>query len=249
MTFLLLRIFYRSFDSSQKSRPCALPFSLLTKRIYFIRTMVQYKSEHLVSHADEFDWDEDPSMVIDLDDDDLFSCTGHDSFMSFCENECESTARWKTNLLIHTDIYDSMKRDDRRIDFATKNMQGLSKHVEGSLKPQMAGRPIPLVDMLGEIFSTRTMELKQQQYETVQTQTEKMMNTNKYEGLTSTMLDEQLEIAQRKLEESIRRSQITRPKFIQFSESMMKNEASCKLLLSLKSNPLKQCTDTSINSN
>jgi hypothetical protein len=106
----------------------------------------------------------------------------------------------------------------------------LYKHDGDSLKPQhVVGRPIPLVDMLGEIFSVRAMEL-QQQHENLNTDTER--------ALPKMTLDEQLKIAQKKLEDSIRRSQVTRPKFIQFSESMMRSEAYHNLVVSLKSNNL-----------
>lgn len=211
--------------------------------------MVQYNSEQLASNVQELAWDEDPSMVIDFDEDDVFSFTGHDSFMSICGNESESTLRWKTHLLHHTDIYDSMKRDDRRVDLTTKNIPGFYKRGEDSFKPHVVGRQIPLVDMLGEIFSVRTMELQQKQHEDLQKNVEESLTKSESEIIDQITLDEQLEIAQKKLEESIRRSQITRPKFIQFSESMMKNEACCNLLLSLKSNPLEQHIGHSITNN
>ena len=137
----------------------------------------------------------------------------------------------------------------KREDLTTKNIPGFNKHGNDSLKPHEVGRQIPLVDMLGDIFSVRAMELQQQQYDDLQTNIDETMDTNKSEILDCVTLDKQLEIAQKKLEESIRRSQVTRPKFIQFSESMMKNEACCNLLLRLKSNSSEQRISTPIPNN
>jgi hypothetical protein len=197
--------------------------------------MVAFNAEQQMSNVEEFAWDEDPSMAIDFDEDEIFSYTGHDSFLSFCGNESESNVRWQSDLPHHTDIYDSMKRDDRRVDFTSKNTPACYKYSEDSFKPHAMSRQIPLVDMLGDIFSMRTMEL-QQQYESSKTDAQVMMDKKESNATVHITLDEQLAVAQKKLEESIRQSQMTRPKFIQFSESMMKNEACYNVLLSLKSN-------------
>jgi hypothetical protein len=190
--------------------------------------MVQYISEQMISNVDEFAWDEDPSIVMDFDDEDMFSYTGNDSFISIYGNESESTERWKTSYLNHTDT-----------DYSTtKNIPGFHRYGDESLKPPVARGEIPLVDMLDDIISARTMELQlqQQQGASSKSDTETRMIT----------LDEQLEMAQRKLEESIRQSQITRPKFIQFSDSLLKSEECSKFLLTLKS---KQCNGTPIMNN
>lgn len=200
--------------------------------------MVACNLEHQIFSVEETAWDEDLSMVIELDEDDIFSYSGHESFMNYCGNENETNLTWNSTLIHHADIYDSMKRDE--FDCTSKNTTVyLNKRSDNTFKPQEISRQIPLVDMLGEILSTQTIELEHQQYESPNADVEGMINTDEPNVAVYITLDEQLAVAQKKLEESICRSQITRPKFIQFSESMMKNEACYDLLVNLKSSSLK----------
>ena len=203
---------------SPRKPPSYFIYSVFDKIDYHLYrplpTMVQYyNEEQLISNVEEVAWEEDLSMVMDFDDEDVLSYTGHDSSMSL--NVLGGSHPTYVN-------YNGIDKS------TTKNIPGFCKHSDDSLKPSVVQREIPLVDMLGDIFAGRAIEAQAQQLE----------SSNFASSSTVMTFDEQLEIAQEKLAESIRRSQITRPKFIQFSEHMMENEEFCRGLLSLKS---KQC--------
>jgi hypothetical protein len=214
----------RYFLASQRLNKLKMTFQFYRENLNqifyseYLRTMVEYNSEQPSSScANAFAWDDNLSMVIDFDEDDLFSFTGHDSFMSFCENDGDRKSAC-------ININDSMKQDDRQVDIMTENTSAVSKHDGNSWKPHVVGRPIPLVDMLGGIVSVRAMEL-QQQHEGSQIDADEEWTYNESQIHDQISLDKQLEIAQKKLEDSIRRSQITRPIFIQYSECMMRKKA------------------------
>jgi hypothetical protein len=185
------------------------------------------RSEQALCNMDDYSWTEEPSMVIDFDDADedyLFVYNGNESSMSIQTNECEPIMNWKINSLHHT--AEVKEINHKCVDFTATSLKGmLFKNHELKSKASLMDQQVPCLDLYGESVLRTSTDMRQQLF------TASYPNAvGGNEGCDSLSLDQKMEIAQRKLEDSIRRSQLTRPNFIQLSERMLENEACAALL-------------------
>jgi hypothetical protein len=193
------------------------------------------RSDQMLCNMDDYTWDEEPSMVIDFDGEDedyLFVYNGNNSSMSVQLNECEPIMNWRTHSFNNT-----LKMDHKCFEFAATSLKGmLFKDHEGISKTKLLDQQGPCLDSNGESVLRTVPDMRRPFFEFPYPTS----SDNGKEGCEIMSLDQKMEIAQRKLEDSIRRSQLTRPKFIQLSERILKDEACATLLREIELDRLKQ---------
>jgi hypothetical protein len=185
--------------------------------------MVQSQSYmQMLCNLDDFTWEEDPRMVIDFDGED--------------EDEYEPIINCRTHSFNNT--LDAKKMDTKFVYFAATSFKSMlyNDHCEGITKTKLVDQQAPCLDLYGKNVLRTEPNMQRPLFEFPYPSS----SDNGKEDCEIMSFDQKLEIAQKKLEDSIRRSQLTRPKFIQVSECILKKQACATLLREIELDQLKQ---------